>query len=195
MLQSVCVFCGSRSGSGDVYRKAALTLADEIVRRRLRLIYGGGDIGLMGILADRVLELGGEVEGVIPLDLVQKEVAHHGVSHLHIVSSMHERKALMADLSDAFIALPGGFGTLEEWFEVITWKQLGIHHAPCGLLNVHGYFDNLLSLLDHFVNEQFLKPDHRALMIVRSDAGELLDQLFADFERSHEQNSLPERLR
>ena len=145
--------------------------------RGIALVYGGGNVGLMGILADAMLQAGGAVIGVIPRALVAKEVAHRGLSELRIVDTMHQRKAMMNELSDAFIALPGGFGTLEEFFEILTWSQLGIHDKPCGLLNVSGYFDRLLSMLDHAVEERFVRPAHRELVIAETDAGALLRRL------------------
>jgi len=150
-----------------------------LTRRGLGLVYGGGNIGLMGVLADAMLAAGGEVIGVIPRSLVAREVAHHGVSELRIVDTMHQRKALMNDLSDAFIALPGGFGTLDEFFEILTWSQLGIHGKPCGLLNVSGYYDSLLAMLDHAVTERFLRPAHRELVIAETDADALIQRLIA----------------
>lgn len=165
-MKSICVFCGSRTGSGAVYADAAKQLGRELARRKLRLVYGGGNIGLMGILADAVLAEGGEVIGVIPHALLVKELGHGGLTQLHVVGSMHERKALMAELSDAFIALPGGYGTLEEFCEIVTWAQLGLHPKPCGLLNVNGYFDSLLAFFDQAVSEGFVRAEHRALVLV-----------------------------
>lgn len=179
MFRSVCVFSGSRCGSRPEYRAAAETLADELRRRRVALVYGGGDIGLMGVMADRLLASGGEVFGVIPRCLVDKEVAHHGVTRLHVVDSMHARKALMADLSDAFVAIPGGFGTLEELFEVVTWRQLAIHSKPCGLLNTAGYFDDLLRFLDRAVEDDFIRGEHLGQLVVDDDPSRLLDRLAA----------------
>lgn len=147
--------------------------------RRIGLVYGGGNVGLMGILADAMLEAGGEVIGVIPASLVAREVAHQGLTELRMVQTMHERKALMNELSDGFVALPGGFGTLDEFFEILTWSQLGIHGKPCGLLNVAGYYDNLLVMLDRAVAEKFLGPAHRELVITDTDAGRLLRRLAA----------------
>jgi uncharacterized protein (TIGR00730 family) len=154
-------------------------MGEAIVRRGLGLVYGGGCVGLMGTVADAALAAGGEVIGVIPEALVAKEVAHAGLTELRVVGSMHERKALMAELSDGFMALPGGFGTLEEFFEVLTWAQLGLHPKPCGLLNVEGYYDPLLALLDHAITEQFLRPAHRALVIEEREPERLLDRLAA----------------
>jgi uncharacterized protein (TIGR00730 family) len=145
----LCVFCGSSTGRHPAFADAAQVLATELARRNIEIVYGGGNIGLMGVVADAALAAGGRVIGVIPEGLVARELAHPGVSALHVVASMHERKALMADLSDGFIALPGGFGTLEEFCEVVTWTQLGIHQKPCGLLNVEGYYDGLLAFFAH----------------------------------------------
>jgi len=176
-MKRVCVFCGANAGLRSEYRIAAQTLAGALARRGLGLVYGGGNVGLMGALADAMLEAGGKVIGVIPQALVAKEVAHRGVTELHIVDTMHQRKAMMNELSDAFIALPGGFGTLEEFFEILTWSQLGIHGKPSGLLNVSGYYDSLLVMLDHAVVERFLRPAHRELVISDADADSLLQRL------------------
>lgn len=174
-MQSVCVFCGSGSGIRPSYTAAAERVGTELVRRRLTLVYGAGDVGLMGILANAVLAAGGRVIGVIPEALVQREVAHHGLTELHVVDSMHERKALMAELADAFIALPGGIGTLEELCEVLTWAQLGIHHKPVGLLNVDDYFSPLITMLDHAVAEGFMKADCRRLLLAAREEAALLN--------------------
>jgi len=176
-VKSVCVFCGSSVGSRDEYAQAARDVGRLLAERGMRAVYGAGNIGLMGVLADAALEAGGEVVGVIPEALVARELAHNGVTDLRIVHSMHERKALMADLSDAFIALPGGFGTFEELCETLTWVQLGIHDKPCGLLNVAGYFDPLIAMFDRAVEERFLRPQHRDLLQVSTDPAELLDRL------------------
>ena len=176
-MKRVCVFCGSNGGARPEYGDAARMLAGVMARRGLGLVYGGGNVGLMGMLADSMLQAGGEVIGVIPQSLVAKEVAHHGVTELRIVDTMHQRKALMNELSDAFIALPGGFGTLDEFFEILTWSQLGIHGKPSGLLNVSGYYDSLLAMLDHAVAEQFLRSAHRALVIADTDADSLVQRL------------------
>jgi hypothetical protein len=173
-MRRVCVFCGSSPGARPLYADAARRLAEALAGRRLTLVYGGGNVGLMGILADAVLARGAEVIGVIPESLVAWEVAHTGLSELRVVDSMHTRKALMADLADAFIALPGGLGTLEEFLEIVTWAQLGFHDKPIGLLNTDGYFDPLLKLLEHAVAEQFVRPEHRALVLVAGDAVDLL---------------------
>ncbi len=168
MAKRICVFCGSSFGARECYAVAAASLARYLAARGIGIVYGGSKAGLMGILADSALEAGGEVIGIIPRSLVEKEVAHEGLSDLRVVGSMHERKALMAELSGAFIALPGGYGTFEEFCEVLTWTQLGLHRKPCGILNAGGYYDSFLALLDHAVAEQFLKPVHRELVI--SDA-------------------------
>src|SRR5215471_20948929 len=167
-FQRICVFCGSNLGFDAVYRDAATTLGGLLVDRGIGLVYGGGNIGLMGVLADTMLAHGGNVIGVIPESLLAKEVGHQGVTELRIVKSMHERKALMADLSDGFIALPGGYGTFEEFCEVVTWSQLGLHAKPCGVLNVAGYYDSLLGLFDHSVREGFLRNDNRGLVLAHS---------------------------
>ncbi len=176
MLTRVCVFCGSSDGRRDSYRQAAAALGRLLVARDIGIVYGGGNVGLMGALADAALDAGGDVVGVIPEHLVSKELAHRGVD-LRIVHSMHERKALMADLADAFVALPGGYGTFEEFCEVLTWSQLGLHSKPCGLLNVDGYYDGLLGLVDHAVAEGFVRPQSRELVLVDNDAARLLERL------------------
>jgi uncharacterized protein (TIGR00730 family) len=149
----------------------------ELVRRNTALVYGGGNVGLMGVIADAVLRAGGEVIGVIPENLLAREVGHQGLTKLHVVGSMHDRKALMADLSDAFVAMPGGFGTLEEFCEVVTWTQLGLHVKPCGILNVRGYYSPLLAMFDHAVAERFLKPENRALVLASESPADLLQAL------------------
>lgn len=176
-MKRVCVFCGSNSGVREEYGLAAQALAAALARRGMGLVYGGGNVGLMGVLADAMLQAGGEVIGVIPQQLVAKEVAHRGVTELRIVETMHQRKALMDELSDAFIALPGGYGTLEEFFEMLTWSQLGIHGKPGGLLNVCGYYDSLLAMLDHAVAEGFLKPAFRQFVIDGDEPDALLQRL------------------
>jgi len=176
-MKRVCVFCGSRNGTRDQYVAAARRTGEALARRGIGLVYGGGGIGLMGVLADAAVSAGGEVIGVIPEALMAREVAHGGLADLRVVASMHERKAVMAELADAFVALPGGFGTLEEFCEALTWAQLGIHRKPCGLLNVEGFFDPLLSLFDHAVRERFVSPDHRSLVVVEEDPERLLDAL------------------
>ena len=176
-MRRVCVFCGSSHGVRPAYAAAARTLGRLLVERGLGLVYGGGNVGLMGVIADAVLEAGGEVLGVIPHALMAREIGHPGVTEMHVVDSMHERKALMADRADAFIALPGGVGTFEELFEAITWTQLGLHAKPCGLLNVDGFYDDLLGFLDHAWAEGFIKPETRAIVKASADPGELLDLL------------------
>ena len=175
MLRSVCVFCGSSFGTRDEYRASAVELGRLLAERRIRLVYGGGNVGLMGTVADACLAAGGSVIGVIPQALVDREVAHTGLTDLRIVQSMHERKALMADLSDAFIALPGGIGTFEEFFEVATWTQLGIQRKPCGLVNIAGYYDGLLLQADRAVHDGFLKRQHREMILTASDPATILD--------------------
>jgi uncharacterized protein (TIGR00730 family) len=176
-MKRICVFCGSSAGSKPEYRACAQQLGAELTRRKIGLVYGGGNVGLMGAIADSVLEAGGEAIGVIPEHLMSREIGHNRLTKLHIVRSMHERKALMSDLSDAFIALPGGFGTLEEFCEVLTWSQLGLHAKPCGIVNVLGYYTPLLAMLDHAVQERFLKPQNRALVLARDKPAELLQAL------------------
>jgi uncharacterized protein (TIGR00730 family) len=178
-MQRICVYCGSNTGARPVYADAARELADVLVRHDLELVYGGSAAGTMGILADAVLEQGGKVHGVIPQMLVDKEIAHQGLTELHIVTSMHARKSMMATLSDGFIAMPGGFGTLEEFVEIITWAQLRFHDKPCGLLNVEGYFDHLLKFLDHANAEGFLRAENRRMLLHDATAVGLVQQ----FER------------
>ena len=175
-MKSVCVFCGSNTGAGTGYLEAARHLGRILGERQLRLVYGGAAVGLMGALADAALAAGGIVVGVIPEALVEREIAHSGLTELHAVASMHERKARMADLADAFIALPGGAGTLEEFFEIWTWGQLGHHRKPVGLLNVDGFFDSLLSFLDHQRRENFMRREHRDMLMIDTDAARLLNR-------------------
>ena len=184
LARNICVFTGSRRGARLEYSEVAKQLGRDLVARNYGLVYGGGNVGLMTVIADTVLELNGHVTGVIPDALVSKEVAHRGLTELRVVNSMHERKALMAELSDGFIAMPGGIGTMEEFFEVLSWAQLGIHEKPCGLLNVAGYYDPLVEFLDHAVQQDFVKPKHRALMIVECEPGKLLDR-FAEIIAAH----------
>ena len=167
-IKTVCVFCGSSRGARPEYAATANALGREIARRGMTLVYGAGNIGLMGVLADAALAEGGVVIGVIPESLVAWEVAHSGLTELHIVRSMHERKAMMADRADAFIALPGGMGTFEELCEILTWAQLGLHRKPCALWNIAGYYDPFIVLLDNAVGERFLCPEHRALLLTES---------------------------
>ena len=175
-MERVCVFCGSSPGANPKYSAMAHRIGAILARRELTLVYGGGNIGLMGVLANAVLGHGGQVIGVIPQALMDREVGHSGLGDLRIVGSMHERKALMAELSDGFIALPGGIGTLEEFCEVLTWAQLGMHAKPCGLVNVDGYFDHLITFLDHSVREHFFRPEHRAMVLIEADPETLLDR-------------------
>lgn len=176
-MKRVCVFCGSNKGARPVYEEIARAMGLALVRRGLGLVYGGGNVGLMGIIADTVREAGGEVIGVIPESLAAKELAHKDLSDLIVVSSMHERKAKMADYADAFVAMPGGYGTFEEFCEIITWAQLGFHKKPCGLLNVENYYAPLLSLFDHAVAEGFIRQEHRPLVLESNSPEELLDML------------------
>ena len=174
-MKRICVFAGSNSGAKVEYAAAARELGRVLAHRQLGSVYGGARVGLMGALADAALSGGGHVIGVIPEALVAKEVAHKGLSELRVVKSMHERKAMMADLADGFVALPGGWGTAEEFFEVLTWAQLGFHRKPCGLLNVDGYFDQLLSFVDHCVDEGFVRREQRSMILVSDSPNELLD--------------------
>ena len=176
-MKRVCVFCGSKSGARPLYADAARRFAAALVGRDCELVFGAGHVGLMGVLADAVLAAGGKVIGVIPQALVDRELAHDRLTALHVVDTMHQRKALMADLSDAFVALPGGYGTGDELFEILTWAQLGIHVKPIGLLNSGGFFDPMLAWLEHMVREDFLRRKHRDLLLVAGDADELLDLL------------------
>jgi uncharacterized protein (TIGR00730 family) len=176
-MQRICVFCGSLPGKQECYQQAASALGALLVQRGLGLVYGGSSVGLMGVIADAVLRRGGEVIGVIPEAMVERELAHPAVTHLHVEPSMHARKARMADLADAFIAMPGGYGTLEELFEIITWAQLGIHQKPIGLLNVSGYFDALTVLIEHAIDEGFIRSEHRRLLVVAAHPAALLDAL------------------
>ena len=176
-MKCVCVFAGSNPGKRSVYQEEALKLGQALVARGLGLVYGGGSVGLMGIVADAVLAAGGEAMGVIPQGLLLREVAHQHLTKLYIVKSMHERKALMSNLADAFVALPGGFGTFDELFEIITWAQLGIHQKPIGLLNVANYFTPHLTLVQHASNEGFIPLVHTNLLQVRDTAGDVLDML------------------
>ena len=175
-MNSICVFCGSSPGNDPAYAAAAQRLGRTLAERDTTLVYGGGHVGLMGVVADAALEAGGEVIGVMPRSLVDREIGHTGLTKLHVVGSMHERKALMSELSDGFVALPGGNGTLEEFFEVLTWAQLGEHGKPCGLLNVAGYYDPLLAVFDRMVDRAFLKEEHRNLVLVEEDAKSLLER-------------------
>ena len=178
-MKRICVYCGSSSGINNDYAEAARNLAGVLVRHGIELVYGGAAKGIMGILSDAVLERGGVVHGVIPKLLQEKEIAHSSLTELHVVASMHERKSMMAALSDGFIALPGGFGTLEELIEMLTWGQLRFHDKPCGVLNVLGYFDKLLEYLDHTQTEGFLRAENRAMLLCDEDPAGLIQQ----FER------------
>jgi uncharacterized protein (TIGR00730 family) len=178
-LTRICVFCGTNPGSGPAYGAAARKLGRLLAEQGIELVYGGASVGIMGELADSVQEHGGHVTGIIPQQLMEKEAAHTGIPNLIVVASMHQRKSQMADMSDGFIALPGGIGTLEGFFEILTWGQLGIHAKPSGILNVEGYFDGLTGFLDHAVREGFLTEMHRQHIIVESDPRRLLEQMRA----------------
>lgn len=178
-MRRICVYCGSSPGNRPAYAAAARSLAGVLVRHELELVYGGADKGTMGVIANAVLDAGGKVHGVIPQMLVEKELAHQGLTELHVVASMHARKTMMAALSDGFIAMPGGFGTLEEIIEIVTWGQLHFHDKPCGLLNVDGYFDHLLAYFDHAQREGFLRRENRNMILVDDDPAGLVQQ----FER------------
>ncbi len=180
-MEKICVYCGSNPGRLSEYVAAARFLAEELLLREIGLVYGGAHVGIMGEIANTVLKGGGEVIGIMPQALVDREVSHTGLTELIIVNSMHERKALMADLSHGFIALPGGLGTVEELFEVLTWAQLGFHKKPCGLLNASGYYDHLSAFLDHTVEEGFVKDIHRSMLIVEKNPATLLDR-FTTYE-------------
>ncbi len=175
-IERICVFAGSSLGGRPEYVIAARALGRALADERIGLVYGGAGVGLMGAVADAVLDRGGSVLGVMPRALVEREVAHAGLTELRVVGSMHERKAEMADLADAFVALPGGLGTLEEMFEVLTWAGLGHHAKPCGLLNVAGYYDRMLSMMDHAAEERFVAPEHRAMLLVDEEPGPLIER-------------------
>jgi uncharacterized protein (TIGR00730 family) len=176
-LKRVAIYCGSNVGASHSYAEAAQQCGTILASRGLGLVYGGGNVGLMGLLADAALAGGGQVIGVIPRKLIQKNVAHHGISQLVAVDSMHERKQRMADLADAFVALPGGIGTMEELFEVFTWLQLGFHHKPVGLLNISGFYNPLLQFLAHMRHERFLRTEHLETLLVEADLDRLLDRM------------------
>jgi uncharacterized protein (TIGR00730 family) len=180
-MNRICVFCGSNQGARSEYRQAAIEFIRLLAARGIGLVYGGASVGLMGVIADTMLACGGEVIGVIPRMLIDSEIAHRKLTELREVDSMHERKARMAELADGFATLPGGFGTLEEFTEVVSWRLLGIHQKPCGLLNVGGYFDALLAFLDYAVAENFIKPVHRANILVEQDPAQLIDRLEHNF--------------
>jgi uncharacterized protein (TIGR00730 family) len=177
IVNSLCVFCGSSSGASPAYAAAATAFGRLLAERGIALVFGGGSVGLMGAVADGALEAGGRVVGVIPDALMKREIGHPRVPDMRVVGSMHERKALMAALSDAFVALPGGIGTFEEFFEVWTWSQLGLHAKPCALLNIGGFYDGLLAFLDHATSERFLRPAHLGFLVVEEDPQALLDKL------------------
>lgn len=176
-MKQVCVFWGSYPGSQPIYVTAAQAMGMGLAKRGLGLVYGGGRVGLMGAVANGALAGGGKVVGVIPQSLVDRELAHTGLSEMHVVASMHERKAMMAEITDAFVAMPGGFGTLDELFEIITWAQLGFHRKPIALLNIGGYFDPMLVFIEHMATEGFIKPEHRRAVLVKDDVDGLLDTL------------------
>jgi len=180
-MKRICVFCGSNQGVRPEYGQAAIEFAEALAARGIGLVYGGASVGLMGVIAGKMISCGGEVVGVIPRMLVDKEVAHRELTELHEVNSMHERKALMAELADGFATLPGGFGTLEEFTEVVSWRLLGLHQKPCGLLNIGGYFDDLLEFLDYAVAQQFIKPAHRAHVLVEQYPAKLVERLELNF--------------
>ena len=177
MIHALCVFCGANHGRRPAYREAAHHLGQLLAQRGITLVYGGGNVGLMGTLADACLAGGGRVIGVIPSALAEKEIAHTGLTEMHVVGSMHERKALMADLADAFLTLPGGFGTWDEFCEALTWTQLGLQKKACSFLNVEGYYDALLELVERAAEDGFIRAEHRELLLVDSDAARLLDRL------------------
>jgi uncharacterized protein (TIGR00730 family) len=176
-MKAILIYCGANTGNKAVYRERAEELAEELVKRKIRLIYGGGSVGLMGVIADKFLEKGGEITGAIPAFLDNLEVGHKAVKDMQKVSSMHERKALMEKLCDGIITLPGGFGSMDEVFEILTWSQLGLHKKPIGLLNVNGYYNFLLKQLDVMIEEGFLKKENRGLLSVSEDIGELLEKM------------------
>ncbi len=179
-MKKICVYCGSSSGKGDAYLVAADKLADALVSRGLELVYGGASIGIMGARASAVMERGGSVIGIMPQALMRREIGNDHLTELQVVDSMHERKAAMADQSDGFIALPGGMGTFEELFEILTWAQLGFHNKPVGLLNIDGYYDHLIQFLDHAVEQGLLRQQHRDLLRVQQDPGTLLDNFLSE---------------
>jgi uncharacterized protein (TIGR00730 family) len=176
-MKRICIFCGSANGARPAYVAAAREMGTQIAQRGYELVYGGGRAGLMGIVADAALEAGGSVIGVIPTALVEKETDHQGLTKLHIVSSMHERKAMMADLTDAFVALPGGFGTLDEFCEIVTWAQLGYHRKAACILNTEGYYDKFLDFLDYSITQGFIRDQHRAMILVDAEPASLLERL------------------
>lgn len=183
-MKSICVYCGSSIGASPMYAEAARALAREMVAANIALVYGGANVGLMGIIANEVLRLGGEASGVIPSTLLEKEIGHLGLTRQHIVKDMHERKAMMAALSDGFIAMPGGIGTLEELFEVLTWSQLGLHEKPIGLLNVDGFYDGLINFMQHIVTERFLRQEQATLLLAEATPDALLAR-FKSYQPDH----------
>lgn len=174
-MKRICVFCGSNGGNDPIFLETAGLVGEFLARKNIELVYGGGRVGLMGKVADAVLANGGRVTGAIPAALDDKEIAHKGLTQLYIVNSMHERKALMAELSDGFIALPGGFGTFEEFCEIVTWAQLGIHQKPCALLNVNGFYDNLITMFDHSAANNFISAEHRKIVLVENEIEKLYE--------------------
>ena len=183
-MKSICVYCGSSVGASEVYAQGARALAQQMVKDNIALVYGGGNVGLMGVIATEVMRLGGEATGVIPKALLDKELGHHGLTRLHIVKDMHERKAMMAELSDGFVAMPGGMGTLEELFEVLTWAQICFHYKPIGLLNVDGFYDNLIAFIEHLVSQRFLTAEQSLLMMHDADPANLV-QRFKTYKPSY----------
>ena len=183
-MKRICVYCGSSTGNHPEYADAARQLARLLAERGIEIVYGAGNVGIMGVLADAMLEAGGRIIGVIPGALMDLELGHSGLTEMHVVESMHDRKAMMEELSDGFIALPGGFGTFEEILEVTTWAQLGMHEKPCALLNVEGYYDNLIAMLDRAVADEFLKPIFRSMIMVDNDPVKILER-FDSYEPPH----------
>lgn len=179
-MKRIAVFCGSKNGKSDVYQEGAVQLGKELAKRDITLVYGGSSLGLMGTIADTVLEHGGRAIGVIPEDLKEIEQAHRGLTELIYVQTMHERKAKMAELSEGFIAMPGGTGTLDEFIEIFTWQQIGLHQKPCGLLNIHRYYDPLIDLFDHMAEEQFLNEESRSMAIIESNPASLINRFETD---------------
>ncbi|RCX20326.1 hypothetical protein DFP94_10346 [Fontibacillus phaseoli] len=175
-MEKIAVFCGSSAGASDVYRQGAVALGKELAARGLTLVYGGSSVGLMGSVADSVLEHGGQAIGVLPVFLENREIAHKNLSQLFVVDSMHERKAKMAELADGFVVMPGGTGTMDEFFEIFTWAQLGLHSKPCGLLNINHYYDPLIAMFNHMADEQFLQEKYRSMALADTTAKGLLDQ-------------------
>jgi uncharacterized protein (TIGR00730 family) len=184
-MKSLCVYCGSSIGNSPIYEEAARALAKSMTNEKIDLVYGGGNVGLMGVIADEVLNLGGKVTGIIPKALMDYEVGHHGLTHLYVVKDMHERKAMMAELSSGFIAMPGGIGTLEELFEALTWSQLGFHDKPVGLLNVNGFYDGLIRFIQHLVKQGFLKPEHASLLMYEDEAPALMERFKSFVPKKH----------